>query len=109
MIGTGALRREQQEHNIDRRAVDRIEINRFGKPSANAGDALQPGELAVRYRDALAEPSRSKALALEQRVEDIALLQAGEPRRARRQFLKKLLLGFDLERSNYRFGADEIS
>ena len=63
----------------------------------------------MRNGDALAEASRAKPLTLEQGVEDIALLQPGEPRRARRQLLEKLLLGLDLEGSNDCFGADEIS
>ena len=55
-------------------AVDRVEIDRLGKPRANSDDVLQPGELAVRNGDALAEAGRAKPLTLQQRVEDIALL-----------------------------------
>ena len=63
MIGAGAFRREQQKHDIHRSAVDGVEIDRLGKPRTDAGDALQPGELAMRDGDALAEPvepSRSR-------------------------------------------------
>ena len=76
MIGAGAFRREQQEHDIDRLAVDRVEIDRLGKPREDADDALQPGELAVGNGDALAEPGRAQPLALQQHVEDVALLEA---------------------------------
>src|SRR5262245_26098918 len=109
MISGRALRGEPQKHDIHRSAVDRVEIDRVGKPRADAGDALQPGKLAVRDGNALAEPGRAEPLALQQRVEYVALLQAGEPRRARRQLLQELLLVLDLERSNHRFAADEIS
>src|SRR6476659_10761525 len=109
MIGAGAFRGEQQKHDINRSAVDGVEIDRLGKPRADAGDALQPSELAVRDGNALAKPGRAEPLALQERVEDVALLQTCEPRRARRQLLEKLLLVLDLERSNHCFGADESS
>ena len=99
-----------ERYVVDRMSsLDGVEIDGLGKPRADAGDALEPGEFAVRDGDALAEPGRAEPLALQQRVEDVALLQACEPRRARRQLLEKLLLVLDLERSNHRLGADEIS
>ena len=76
VIGAGALRGEQQKHDVDGLPVHRVEIDGLGKARANSGDALQPGKLAVRDGDALAEASRAKPLTLEQRVEDIALLRA---------------------------------
>ena len=39
MIGTGMLRSEQDEDEIDRLAVDRLEINRLGQPRKQAIDA----------------------------------------------------------------------
>ena len=82
-IGAGAFRREQKEHDVDGTTVHRIEIDGLGEAGADTGDALQPGELAVRNGDALAEASRAEPLTLEQRVENIALRQTGEPRGAR--------------------------
>ena len=65
MIGAGAFRGEQQEHDIDLVAVDRVEIDRLGEAREDAGDALQPDELAVRNGDALAEPGRAEPLTLQ--------------------------------------------
>ena len=76
MIGAGALWGEQQEHDVDGLAVHRVEIDGLGKARADSGDALQPDKLAVRNGNALAEASRAKPLTLEQRIEDIALLEA---------------------------------
>ena len=76
MIGAGAFRGEQQKHDVDGLPVHRLEIDGLGKARADSGDALQPGELAVRDGDALAEAGRAKPLTLEQGVEDIALLLA---------------------------------
>src|SRR6476469_9013898 len=109
MIGARAFRGEQQKDDVDGCSVNGVEVDRIGEPGADAGYALQPNELAMRDGDTLAEPGRAQPLTLQQRVEDVALLQAGEPRRARRQILKQLLLGLDLERGNHRLGADEIS
>src|SRR6476469_8221270 len=97
MIGARAFRREQQKDNVDGCSVNCVEVDRIGKARADAGDALKANEFAMRDGDALAEPGRAQPLTLQQRVEDVTLLQAGEPRRARRQILKQLLLGLDLE------------
>ncbi len=75
----------------------------------NADDPLQPGELAVRDGDAFAKAGGAEPLALEKGVEHVALLQAGDARRPRRELLEKLLLGLGSQRRNHRLGADEIS
>ena len=56
--------------------IHRVEIDGLGEAREDAGDALQPDKLAMRNGNAVAEASRAKPLALEQRVEDIALLEA---------------------------------
>ena len=79
MIGAGALRREQQEHDVDRSRRPRRR-NRPARASRAKTPTMRfrPDKLAVRDGDALAEPSRAEPLALEQRVEDIAFLKPGE-------------------------------
>ena len=70
---------------------------------------FNPVKLAVRNGDAVAEPGRAQPLALQQDVEDVALLKPGETGGASRQILKELLLGLRLERGHDRIGGDEIT
>ena len=51
----------------------------------------QAGELDVRDGDAAAEPGRAQALALQQRVEDLAGVEPGSLRRDRGQLLQRVL------------------
>ena len=44
----------------------------------DADDALQALKLAMRNGDAVAEPGRAQPLALQQDIEDVALLKPGE-------------------------------
>ena len=80
MIGAGALRREQHEDEVDRLVVERIEIDRAREPRKDADQPVERAQLAVRDGDALADAGRAQALALQQRVEDLALGKPGEPR-----------------------------
>ena len=64
MLGAGIGRRQQQEDEVDRAAVDRLVIDRLAQPREQAIDPRQALDLAVRDRDALAEPGRAQLLAL---------------------------------------------
>ena len=56
MIGAGRLGCQQQEDQIDRLLVDRIEIDRRLEPGEQAVETLQFCQLAVRDGDAVAAP-----------------------------------------------------
>ena len=82
MLGAGIGRRQQQEDEIDRPAVDRLVVDRLGEPREQAVDPVQPLDLAVRDRDALAESGRAQLLALGEAGEDRGRVDA-EPLRRR--------------------------
>jgi len=54
----------------------------------------------VRDRYAAAQTSRAQSLALQQRIEDFALLDAGRFGSAKGEFLKSLLLALGFERGD---------
>ena len=72
MIATGVIRGEQQEDEIDRFAVVRLIVNRIFQAREQTQDVAQAGELDMRNGDAAPEARRAEALALQQRVEDLA-------------------------------------
>jgi hypothetical protein len=109
VIGARSFGGEQQEHEIDRVAVDGLEVDRLGEPHKDADDALESRDLAVRDGDALAKTGRAEALALKQQIEDHALRQSGTPGSARRELLKELLLALHPERRKDRIGGDEVA
>ena len=96
MVGAGVGRRQQQEDEIDRQLVDRLEVDRRRQPGEIAEHAGQALDLAVRDGDAAAEAGRADLLA---RVEAAAIVlgrQAGQPRRRRGELLEQgLLVGRD--------------
>ena len=61
MLGAGIGRRQQQEDEVDLAPVDRLVIDRLGEPREQAVDPLEPLDLAVRDRNALAEAGASRA------------------------------------------------
>ena len=96
VIGAGALGREQEEDEVDRLVVERLEIDRLREPREQAEDAVEARELAVRDGDAAADAGRAELLALQKRIEDLALRQAGELGRLLRDRLDRLLLALAL-------------
>ena len=89
-------------------AVERLEIDRLVEPRREPEQVREPGELAVRDGDALADAGRAEALALQQRVEDGALVEAGEARRMRGELVQRLLLAGNAHRRNDRLGRQEF-
>ena len=109
MIGAGAFRREQEENQIDRLAVERLEIDRTIEPRKQPEQARQMRHLAVRYGDAIADGGRAQLLPLHQRFEDRALVLAGQHSGARGNLLQRLLLVVDFERRKDRVRGDQIN
>jgi hypothetical protein len=83
---------QQQEDEVDRLIVDRVEFDRRSQTREQAIDAGQSRDLAMRNGDAMAEPGRAQLLALQQRLEDHPVIDGCELARRMRNFLKKLLL-----------------
>ncbi len=108
MVGAGGFRCEQQKHQIDRLAVERLEIDSPFEPSKQSEQLIELGQLAVRNGDAVAHAGRTKLLALLQRLQDGPLTLAAELGGLRRQFLQDLLLAVDLQCRNDGIGRDKI-
>src|SRR4051794_31870719 len=102
------LGREEQEYEIDRLPVDRIEIDRIGEPCEHAVDMGQRLDLSMRDRNALAEPGRAEFLTLKQRVEDQPVLDTCHRAGGVGQFLQKVFLALDPEVRENRAGIDEV-
>ena len=73
MVGTRALGGQQHEDKIDRLVVDRIVVDRCFELGENAYDFADIGEAPMWNGDALSHTSGAEALALHQRLEDLAL------------------------------------
>ena len=108
MVGPGILGSQQQEHQIDRRLVDGIEIHRLVETREHAVEAVQFGQLAMRDRDAAADAGGAKALTLQQDIENRPLVQAGRLRRAFRQLLQALFLAGRMQRVDHAIMRQEI-
>src|SRR4051794_11725348 len=101
MVRAGTFWREQQEHQVDRLAIERLEVDRTLEPREQAEQLLEVGQLAVRDRDAIAHASRAELLALHQGFEYQPLVQPGELRGTPRELLDRLLLAIHLERRDH--------
>ncbi len=108
MIGARALRRQQQEHQIDRLAVHRLEIDRPIEAGKQPEQLFQLGQLAVRDGDAIPHRGGSELLPLQQDLENRAFVLPGQQRGTRRQFLQRLLLAVDFQRRENRLGCDQV-
>src|SRR5690348_3425395 len=102
MIRTRALRRQQQKNEIDRLAIERIEFDRTIESCEQSKQVIEFGQLAMRDGDAVSDRRRAELFPLQQSLEDFALAQTREGRRACRQFLDRLLLSVDLQCGNDR-------
>ena len=68
--------REQQEQDVDRLSVEGLEIDRPLEPGEETEQAVEFWQLAVGNRDALADAGRAQTLALQQRLEDRAVVES---------------------------------
>src|SRR5260370_12835791 len=75
MVRTGAFGRRQQEHDVDRAIVDGVEIDRLGESREQSDRLGERRQARVRDGDAAADARRAQTLALEQAVEQAALLR----------------------------------
>ena len=78
VIRACTLRCQQQEYQVNRFVIQRFEIHRGFQPREHAGDAGQGLELAVRYGNAVADTGGTQFLALHDRIENVAFVQAGD-------------------------------
>src|ERR1044072_497913 len=108
VIGARAFRGEQQANQIDRLAVERLEIDPALEAGEQADQLLELRQLAVRNRNAVADPGAAELLALRQRLEDQPVALSGQLRGARGELLDRLLLAVHFERRNDRVRRDEI-
>ena len=95
MLGAGVGRRQQQEHQVDLAAVDRLVIDRGREPRDQRIDAVEPGELAVRDRHPAAEAGRAEPFALADRIGDLRRVERQPRARDLRQLAEQLALVVD--------------
>ena len=83
MVGPRLLRRQQDEDQVDRLLVDRVEVDGPFEPREEALDPVDARELAVRDRDPVSDARGPEPLPLQEDVEDLS--EAAEPPAKRRQ------------------------
>jgi len=96
VIRTRAFGREQQEHQIHRLIVESFEIDRLVKSREDANDRLDACKRTVRYRDAVTDAGRAKALALQDNIENFPLRKPGDFRRLAANSWRSCFLEFTL-------------
>ena len=92
MLGAGVGRRQQQEDEVDRRAVDRLVIDRRRKPRDQRIDPIELVQLAVRDGDAAAKAGRAQPLALGDRIGDLRRIERQARGGDLRQLVQQLAL-----------------
>jgi len=97
MISTGVFGRQEQENEIDRLIVDRVELDGRGEAGEKPIDPGQCRDLAMRNGDAMAQARRAELLALQESLEDHPVIDCGQLGGSVRDFLQELLLVLDLE------------
>src|ERR1700730_12964877 len=100
MVGTDAFRRQQQEDQINRLTVERLEIDRAREPREQAEQLVELGELAVRNGDPVADAGRAELLPLQQNLENGALVLPAQFGRLGSELLQRRRLAIDLECGN---------
>ena len=108
MVGACGFGRQQQEDQIDRLIVDRFEIDRLFKPGKQPVQALKFGQLAVRNGDALAHAGCAEPFALEQHVEDLALVETRNCGGPVRELLQRLLFAGRAQGNVHVLGGQEV-
>src|SRR5208282_1313649 len=108
MVAARSFRRQQQEDQIDRAVVHRLEVDGFFQPREEAlgrGQARQP---PMRHGDAVADAGRTQPLAFHQDVEQRPLLAAEQGCGALGQILDRLFLVGGFEVGGDRFGRQQV-
>src|SRR5215216_6010449 len=92
MVGAGAFGGDQQEDDVDRPLVDRIEVDRMGEPGEHAARLGERAHAAVRDGDAAADAGRAQPLTLQEAVEQATLVELQHGSGAGRQLCQQSLL-----------------
>src|SRR5204863_4303968 len=92
MVGASVGRRQQEEDEVDRQPVDRLEIDRRSQPREIAEHLGEPFDLAVRDGGAGAEAGRAELLARVQGGDDLLGRNAELPGRRGAELLEQGLL-----------------
>src|SRR5262245_63902895 len=79
MRARGILRCHQEEEEVRRLAVERVEIDALPAARERREDPLDPRQLAVRDRHALAERGAVQALAVLERLDEPLAVELGMP------------------------------
>ena len=93
-VGACMLWRQQQEYEIHRLSVHRIEVDGSHEPREKSMHAAKRLDLSVRDRNALAKTCRAELLTLEKRFEDAPLIEPGNLCGSMRKLMKELLLAW---------------
>src|SRR5437588_2675523 len=100
MVGTRSFRRQQQKHEIDRLAVERLKIDRPFEPRKKTKQVVELWQLAMGNGDAMADPGRAELLALLQNLQDSAFVLAAQLGCFGGKLVQDLLLAVDPQRRN---------
>ena len=99
---TRGHRREQRNHQINRKIVDRTELDRLAQPQHHRHRMVQPIHLAMRNGNAAPEAGRTELLALEQAAEHLVWIQPVAMTELFRGQLERLVLVRDACRDQHR-------
>src|SRR5258706_4382063 len=97
MISARMLGCQQQEDQVDRFVMRRIEIDRLLEASKEAHNALQRSDLDMRNGKTPAQPRRSEPLALPHQVKDGAGVESRDQRGVGAELGQSLLLALGLQ------------
>ena len=93
MVSAGCFRGQKHENEIDRLIVYGLEIHRRGQTGKKPVDAGNPGDLAMRNGNALAQARRAQFFALEKGFKNAARINAQLPTGRGSQLGQELLFG----------------
>src|SRR5690606_5896052 len=101
-------RRQQQEDQIHRLTIERVEIDRLFQTREYPHEATEAHELSVRNSNALTDAGGAQPLAVEERVETFTLIAPAKLGRARGELLQRLFLGLHFQRRQNRVRGEQI-
>jgi hypothetical protein len=109
VISARRFRCEQQEDEVDRLVVERLEIDRALQPCEETKESAEFRKLAMRNRHTTTDAGRAELFALKQDFQNFLFALSRQLSRARGQFLNRLLLAVNLQPCNDGVRRDEIS
>ncbi len=108
MVCTSVLGGEEAEDDVDRRVVERLELDRAGEAEQERLQLIEADELAVRDRDPAADTGRAEPFALIERVEDLALRKPRLASGDLAHLLERVLLRVRVEAVHHRTGGEYV-